>query len=204
MLEFSSYEGFVVMEFLEMWTLLIGIYAAIKGVSFIVRPIDDHSMDILLATGYTREKFLSQKAITSVIIIIMLHIGSYLFLALGAFFLSEPFPWGDFALVFLTSLPFALAALSIGVFVSSFTSDYRSALWTVLGIVLFQYMFQIVGNIVDSLNWVNYLTIFGYWEPSEMLFGSGFNILDPLVLIGVIMALSTGAWIYFRKRDLPA
>jgi ABC-2 type transport system permease protein len=65
-------------------------------------------------------------------------------------------------------------------------------------------MFQIVGNIVDSLNWVNYLTIFGYWEPSEMLFGSGFNILDPLVLIGVIMALSTGAWIYFRKRDLPA
>ena len=202
--DLSTYEGFVVIEFLEMWTLLIGIYAAIKGVSFIVRPIDDHSMDILLATGYTREQFLAQKTITSILIIIFLHIGSYLFLALGAFMVNESFLWGDFALVFLTSLPFALSALAIGVFVSSFMSDYRSALWTVLGVILFQYMFQVIGNIMDSLDWFNYLTIFGYWKPTEMLFGSGVSLLDPMVLVGVTIALFIAAWLYFRKRDLPA
>ncbi|MGA1822604.1 MAG: ABC transporter permease subunit [Thermoplasmatota archaeon] len=202
-MDFASYTGFMIVEFLGMWTLLIGIYAAIKGLSFVTRLIDDKSLDILLATGYTRERMILEKFMTSMIIIIFLHIGSFIMLGLGGVALGEPVDWGKFAIVFLTSVPFALSALMIGVFISSFMNDYRSALWTVLGVMLFQYMIMFIGNILESLEWMLYFTIYGYWDPSEIIYGSSFPYLDTIVLILFSAVMFTASIIWFRKRDLP-
>lgn len=203
LLDFTNYSGFMVIEFLEMWALLIGIYAAIKGLSFVTRLIDDKSLDILLATGYTRERLILEKFLTAFIIILFLHVGSFLMLGLGGVALGEPVDWGAFAIVFLTSIPFALAALMIGVMISSFMEDYRSALWAVLGVILTQYMFMFIGNILESLEWMLYFTIFGYWDPTEIVFGSSFPYVDMIVLSVFSLVLFIAAIILFRKRDLP-
>ncbi len=204
MVDMGSYDGFMLLEFMQMWPLLIGIYAGIKGVSFVSKHIDDHSMDVLLATGYRRRRFLLEKLMSSVLLLLAISALSYLLIGMGSLMLGEPFSWGRYALAFAASLPYILAALSIGILISTMGDDHRRTIWTVLGVIMMQYLLYIIANLVDTLEWIGYLTIFGYWDSIEIVVGPGASLIDTAILLAASVVLLGVSLYWFERRDLPA
>ena len=88
-LDFTTIEGFVSIEYMSMWPLFLAIFLGVKGGGVVSRHVEDLSMDMLLATGYTRSRFLSEKLTLLVINLVVVLLGGYAGLAVGGLMIGE-------------------------------------------------------------------------------------------------------------------
>ena len=205
-LDFTTIEGFVSIEYMSMWPLFLAIFLGVKGGGVVSRHVEDLSMDMLLATGYTRSRFLSEKLTLLVINLVVVLLGGYAGLAVGGLMIGESLSFPGSVLMFAASIPLALAFIGIGFLLSVLTDEGSKCTWRIMGIVMGMYMIQIVTNIGDGL-WADVLaqvSLLTYMDAPDLLINNHMAAVDIIVpsLVGVICIAA--AYVLFNRKEIDA
>jgi len=95
---------------------------------------------------------------------------------------------------------FALGALSL--LIASIFLDSKKAFGVAIFIILGQYLFARMGGIVDSLSFIEKLSLLNYLNAANIVNLGKLPIWEFFVLLGVGVSALIGALIVFEKREL--
>ena len=203
-IDFSTLKGFINIEFFSMWLLFLVIFLCIKAGGSVSKHIEDKSMDILLATGYSRERFMFEKLLAQMVFLVAVCFGAFLGLVLGTLLIGEPVPLAPYALVLLGSIPIALAFIGIALVISTLVDEGAKVTALMMGLVVGQYVMMIIVNLSSWGDWLKYFSILSYFNNTEMMndtYLDPVNVVVPLILFGVFTG---AAFLLFRRKEIHA
>ncbi|MFO8051856.1 MAG: ABC transporter permease subunit [Thermoplasmatota archaeon] len=203
-LSFATVEGFIVIEYFSLLPLVCAIFFGIRGLSAVTRHVEDRSLDLLLATGYTRRRFLFEKTAVVVVQMMIILIAIYIGLVLGMLMIGEPVLYGPFALVVFGGIPFIFAFIALGTLLSTMFNEYRPAISAVLGIAFIQYIFQVASTLSDTVSFLKWATIFTFWDTNELGLDHVVSVLNIVIALTVAAILYIAAVVYFNRKEIPA
>lgn len=185
-------------------TLGIGgaLYAALIAIQALSVEEDQGSADFLLTHPVSRVQVVFEKWLYILIRVIGLNVINVA-LAIGSMILiSEPVPWRELFLLHLAYLIMQIEIAAIAYAISAFLR--RRNVGIGLGIALLFYFVSLIAKLAENLNFLNYLTPFGYTDPVYILKNDSLDV--PLVILGLaitILALAIAHWQY-DKKDIHA
>ncbi|MEA3559696.1 MAG: ABC transporter permease subunit [Candidatus Thermoplasmatota archaeon] len=203
-LNFTEVDGFMVLEFFSLWGLFLTIYLALKAGSLISKHVEDRSMDILLATGYTRNRFLTEKNLILLVNLATINVFVWIGLFLGTILIGEQVPILGLSLTMLGYIPIAIGIMGLSMLLSVLIDEGSKATGAVMGLVIGQYVIQIVANIAKLQNSVGYLSLFRYVDSTELMID---HVIDP---VNFFVPLAVGAvaigltYYLFNRKDIHA
>jgi len=195
--------GFLVMEFFSIWPLVMAIYLSIMGLSSITKNVEERSIDVLMATGYTRDRFLVEKTYVILAKFVLITIAALLGLVLGTLVIGKLIPWAGFTYAFAGGIPFGLAFIAIGCLASVFINEYKRGLGIIMGAVFIQYVFQIISNLSTKVEFLKWFSMFTYWDAGELLIDERFSLINIMIPLVVAAIAYWAALYYFDKKEIP-
>ena len=199
-LNFGTITGFYAVEGGNILAIGGAFFAAITGISALLKEEKDRTAEYLLTHPVTRVKVVAEKLLSVMAIITILNIIVFVCSVGSILMIGEEFDWKIIILFHLAYLlmQYEIAGICFGI--SSFLR--KSGLGIGIGIASVFYFLNIVANISDDAKALKYITPFGYTEGSDIINNEALEIkyLIPgmaLMLVGIIIA-----FIYYRKKDI--
>lgn len=202
-IDFGTLKGFINIEYFSIWLLFLVIFLSIKAGGTVSKHIEDRSMDILLATGYSRERFMFEKLLSQIVFLVAVCFGAFLGLVLGTMLIGEPVPMDSYAMAFIGSIPLALTFIGIAMVVSTLVDEGAKVTALMMGIVVSQYVVMVIANL-SSWEGMKYLSLFSYFNNTELIMDSYLdpvNVVVPLILFAVFTG---AAFLLFRRKEIHA
>lgn len=201
-LNITKWSGFYFM-YIFTWIEMIVVYITItRPVRLITSEVDKNTLDFMLSYPIPRWRYLLEKY--SGFLFYNLLYPSLLLLAsyFSTLALNEEMPYATltYALIGTWCLFFTLGALSLlcgAIFLES-----RKALPAAAVVILSQWLFVRIGGLVDSLEFLQTISLFHYLNAHTIYQLGKFPVDEFFIVIGVGVAALIGALIVFEKRDL--
>ena len=201
-LDWGSVEGFLNAQvFTILAPIMIMGIAINAGGKSTASEESTKSLDIVLSTPITRERFLIEKilsVIAKVAFVSILHFVAYYLL--GILFSQEVSLIGLLSIclsLFLLGITFGMLAVMIG----TLKGNPSQAIGISSGIALISYLIANIAPLVDSIDFTKYISLFHYYKASDPL-KNGFHSWHwaPFVVMTTFFIISS--IILFKKRDL--
>ncbi|MFW3145975.1 MAG: ABC transporter permease subunit [Thermoplasmatota archaeon] len=202
--DMTTTEGFMAVEFFSMWPLFFLIYIGIKSGGALAPHVEDKSMDILLATGYSRRRFLGEKLGVLGINLILVNIGAFVGILAGAAVIGESISTKALIVTFLGCIPVGIAFIGIGLVLSVLMDEGMKVTWTIMGLVVGMYVIDIVTNVVDAL-WadvVGYSSLFYYYDAVSLMIDNTMPVRFAIIPLAVGVAGIVCAFFLFQKKEI--
>jgi len=204
--DFTSPEGFMAVEFFSMWPMFFLIFIGIKAGGVISPHVEDKSMDILLATGYSRNRFLAEKLGVLGVNLVAVNVGGFLGIMAGTLIIGESFDVTSLIITFAGCIPVGVAFIGIGMLLSTRIDEGMKVTWVMMGLVVGMYIIDIVTNVLDK-TWTDVLghfSLFYYYDAVTLMIDNTIpmqNLIIPLVagIAGIVLAF----WL-FKKKEIHA
>ncbi len=199
-LNFGTITGFYAVEGGNILAIGGAFFAAITGISALLKEEKDRTAEFLLTHPVTRVKVVAEKLLSVFAIITILNIIVFICSVGSILIIGEEFDWKIMILFHLAYLlmQYEIAGICFGI--SSFLR--KSGLGIGIGIASVFYFLNIVANISDDAKSLKYITPFGYTEGSDIINNKTLEIkyLIPgmiLMLVGIIIG-----FIYYKRKDI--
>jgi ABC-type transport system involved in multi-copper enzyme maturation permease subunit len=201
----ADFRGFMAIMVFSLWFLPIGLYAGYKTASSLSSDFREKRMDLIFSTPLTRHQYLLEKfASMSIFTIIFILIISAVFAGtIISIDMTDVVPIGTLFMVTLGSIPIFLAVIALSVLGSVYFRNSRGGVGVAFMVVIGSTALKQVAGIVESLEWLKYLSLENYWDLTYMLYERSFiweDFIGMLLFTGLVMA---GAILLFKKRDIP-
>jgi len=203
-IDYTTVQGYLMLEYFTMWPLFFVIYIAVKASSAVAKHVEDHSIDILLATGYSRNRFLAEKLLLIAVNMSVLLASALLGIFIGALMIGKAPPIEGSAYALLGSIPMCLAFVGISLIITVSIDEGSKAIGAVLGFIIFQYILQIVANIASWGSTLKYFSLFTYWDSLELGLDHHVSGLDMLVPTLIGIGLIVVSFIIFNRKEIHA
>lgn len=196
--------GYLTFHNVMLFSGFLALYAALQGARLIRAPEERHTLEQVLATGWSRGAYLRDRVLALILVLILISVGLALGTAWALALANSPDLSGSLITFASVGLG-ALVALSLGLLISQVTRSARSAGGVVAAVLVVMYL---VNNALDteaSLGWLALLTPFHWVNQSRALVpGYGLDIRAIAVLTGTALLLTGLAAVAFRRRDYGA
>lgn len=183
--------------------LLLGMQAVLLGSSIISKEERDRTAEYLFTLPISRKRVIVGKAISAIMNLAILNI-----ITMGSLILSTmsydkgenfyPFIGIMFASIFIIQMVF----LSIGMLVSSVNKRHKKSGNISVGILLITFLISSLISMVDSVDFLKYITPFKYFEVRYILNEMSLEPVYVVLSILIIVAGIGGTFIFYPKRDL--
>jgi len=201
-LNFGTIMGFYAVEGGNILAIGGAFFAAITGISALLKEEKDRTAEFLLTHPVTRVKVVAEKLLSIIAIITILNIIVFVCSVGSILIIGEEFDWKIITLFHVAYLlmQYEIAGICFGI--SSFLR--KSGLGIGIGIASLFYFLNIVANISDDVKALKYITPFGYTEGSDIISSKALETkyLIPgmvLMLLGMIVA-----FICYRRKDIDS
>jgi ABC-2 type transport system permease protein len=199
---FTSPDGYLKGQAVALFPLLLGISGGLAATKVLAGAQESGRLDHTLSRPLTRLRYLASASGSLVLgqlaIVFVAGLGAVIGYALSD--LPGRILGNSFLMV-LEVLPIALAHLAIGILAAVFLNRRGPANALVVTVVVGGFAVDLLGKLVDSLDWLQYVTLYGWWGRSDWFNGH----VDPIYLVGsmlVILAAFSGAVLEFDRKDL--
>ncbi len=207
----ASPVGFIALAYNDPVVLFTATFWAIsRGSDSVSGPLDRGTMELLLAQPVSRPAVLLSQACVTVAGAAVLAFGGWLGAAIGLLTvdLGEEISPVLYLPAAANLFFFTFFLCGLTTFVSS-CDRYRSrTIGLVGGIFVVQLIFKVVARMAPPVDWLNYLTFFGAYEPTSFIDKPeqvwSLSLRYDGVLLGLGLACYVAALLVFRRRDLPA
>lgn len=181
-------------------TLGIGgaILAAIIGIGALSKEERDNTAEILLTLPVSRRRIVTEKLLFCIFHILVTNLVIFAVSMLGAVAISVDADFGQMALILLSYLLMQLEVMAITFGLSSLLR--HSGFGIGIGIGFGFYFMNIIANLSKEIEFIKYLTPFGFANSSHIIAEGG---LEPISLVvGAILSVAGiifAYWQYDRK-----
>ena len=186
--------------------LVLAYFGVWFGAGLITRDFGSGTLDVLLAAPISRTRFLLSRIAALLILTTMVIAASYVSILIGAAIWAAEVELGalELLLVHLQMLVFTLAIAGGGLLLATLILQPGRTYGVAAGIIVVMFVVLIVADIASNLEWLEKISIFGYWNPVDQLGPGDFIWRDTLVLGVTALVTSVLALAIFRRRDIVA
>ena len=195
--EFMGYFGVECGNTLGIGGALLG---AIIGIGALAKEERDKTAEILLTMPVSRVRIVTEKLLFSVIHILIVNVAVFAVCMLGTLAISVDANYGQMTLILISYLFMQLEIMAITFGISAFLK--RGGLGIGIGIGFGLYFMSILANLTDELEFLKYLTPFGFADSGHIISEGG---LEPISLtVGIIFSVAGIALAYYQynKKDI--
>lgn len=199
-INFGEFMGYFGIECGNVLGLGGALFAAIIGVSALAKEEKDHTSEFLLTLPWSRARIVTQKllAVAAQIVIlnaVVIGVTSICIAAIG-----ETVEVGTIALLFLS---YVLLQLQIAGITFGISAVLRgNGIGIGLGLALLLYFMNILSNLTEELEFLQYLTPFGYTDSAYIL--NEHALEWPCLAVGAVFTLGgiLLAYAVYTKKDI--
>ena len=182
----------------------LALYAALQGARLVRGPEEGHSLEDVLATGWSRTAYLRDRSLGFVAVLAAITVGIGLGIAWALAASDVPDPAGSLVTMAAVGLG-SLVAFALGVLLSQLTRSSRSARGIAALVLVAMYLANNAVDGDDPLGWIRYLTPFHWVNQSRALVpGYGADLVAMAVLLVASIVLLLLATLAFEHRDYGA
>lgn len=182
----------------------LALYAGLQGARLVRGPEERHSLEDILATGWSRPAYLRDRILGFVAILMVISIGIALGIA-WALAVSDAADLQGSVITMVSVGLGALVAFAIGVLVSQVTGSSRSARGITALVLVAMYLGNNAVDAGDLLGWIRFATPF-YWvnQSRALVPGHEGDISAMATMVVVAVVLFAMAALVFARRDYGA
>lgn len=197
----SGYYGLLYLYLLLMAT----IHAAMLGANIISKEERDKTSEFLFVKPVSRNAIISSKLLAAFANIVIFNGVTLLssILIVGQYSDGESLN-GDIAITMLGMFILQLLFLSIGSAIAAVKKKSKSAGSLATGILLLTFIISVAIELNERIDSLKYVTPFKYFEPKNVMYGGGLDLIFVLLSVVMIVALFSVTYVFFEKRDLNA
>ena len=201
-LSLTEFDGYLVSQYLIILPLILAIFGIIEGTGALRGEEERGTMDTLLSLPISRSQVVIQKAIATLLslVLVLIIIGVVLWVSTG--FVDEATLEIDrLAVVLLNAFGMGALFYCFSLFLSASLPSRRLA--GVIGAVFTvgAYFFDAMTDIVDNLYNYRILGPFNYFDPLAVL-REDLAFQDSGVLLAASLVFLIAAALIFRRRDV--
>ncbi|TSC94937.1 MAG: ABC-2 type transport system permease protein [Candidatus Berkelbacteria bacterium Athens1014_28] len=199
----SNFESYIsTEEFSLMWPLLLIIMSISFAGQFFAGEVDKGTIEFLLSQPISRAKLFFARYFSGLLMI-------FAFVTLTVFStipIAKMFSVSTQSSHYLSQATigflFAWAIYSIAIFLSSLFSEKGKVYFISAGVLVLMYVLNIAAGLKNSLEKLQYLSFFHYYNPSDALIRNHIDKTAVLVFLGVILTFSVLGYMIFNRRDI--
>ncbi|MBE6642749.1 MAG: ABC transporter permease [Ruminococcaceae bacterium] len=196
----GEFIGFFSIECSEMLGLGGGIFAAILGISVLSKEEKHGTAEFLLAHPVSRTSIMTQKLMASVTQILILNLSIVFATAVSVLIIGVDAPIKPLALIFIAYFIMQLEFFAVTFGLSVLLKGANVGIG--IGIPLLFYFLNIAANMADKLEFLKYVTPYGYADGADIVAENGID-LTVLILGAVITAVFIiFAYVRYPKKDI--
>ncbi|MFO7793001.1 MAG: ABC transporter permease subunit [Candidatus Saliniplasma sp.] len=204
-MDYGDIKGFISLLWSTWWMLLIAVYAGYVSVDLISKDYEENRLDMLLSKAVSRRHYLLEKFsfISLFILSLMVMIGAVL---VGSVYsLGELDTVSSYRLILssLLAWPVFLVIIALSILAAVYLESSRKAVGASFVFILVQYGINMVGDLSESLGYLNKYTIMNYWDYEAALYGESISIFNIGFLVALAAILMVSALIIFEGKDIP-
>ena len=195
-LNFGTLTGFYAVECGNILGLGGAFFASLIASAALAKEEKERTAEFLLSHPVSRTRILTEKLAAVLLQIIVLNVIIFGMSVASIAMIGEPIPWKEIGLLHLAYflLQMELAGICFGV--SAFLR--RGSAGIGLGLAAMMYFLNIIANLAASVEFLKYITPFGYAEGADIITN---GCLDTtMLLLGMIYAAVGIAMAYWKYR----
>lgn len=201
-LTLTSLNGFIASIVLYLY-LLLGMQAVLLGSSIISKEERDRTAEYLFTLPISRSKVILGKAISAIINLAILNIITLSSMIISTINYDKGEDFYSFiGVIFVSIFIIQMIFLSIGMFVSAINKRHKKSGNISVGILMITFLISSLINMVDSVDFLKYITPFKYFESSYIL--NEISLEAPYIVLSIFIIIAGigGTLIFYPKRDL--
>lgn len=197
-LNFGTLIGFYAVECGNILGIGGSFFASLIGIIILSKEEKERTAEYLLTHPISRTRIITEKLASVMIQIVIMNAVIFILSITSTAMIGEDIPWKEISLLHLAYFLIQIELAGICFGISAFLRN--GGIGIGLGIAAVMYFLNIVANISESVEFLKYITPFGYAEGADiitdMTLDSGKIVLGMgLAVIGIILAY----WQYSRK-----
>lgn len=192
--------GYLDVYFFSLMHLIIGILAVGAGAGLVVGDEERGTLDLVLAHPVSRTSLLWGRLFALMTSLGVIHVAGWLSWALPAGKVGLDLSWLQLLLPFLSLFAVLLLFATIALLLSMVVPSARIASALTGALLVGNFLFLGLANIVDDLQALMKFTPLYYYQGGMAVEGLKIEWLVGLVLTSLLMAF--GAWLLFLRRDI--
>jgi ABC-2 type transport system permease protein len=201
--DMATYIGFLNIEMYQIfWVLILGIIIGFIAASTIAKEIESKTIDILMSNPVSRTQIILEKYIGLIPMILIINFTSMLVIIGVTIGIGEELNFGHLALTHLISLPYFLAIIGIGLFISTLFDEKMKASITTMAIIVGMFILDSIAQITPDYDFLGYLSLKHYFKPYPALKLGEIDATGNIVLLVVALAAVIFSILYFNYKDI--
>lgn len=197
-LNFGEFIGYFAIECGNVLGLGGALFAAITGASALAKEEKEHTAEFLLTHPLSRKRIVTEKLLSTVAQVLLLNVAVIAVTAVCIFAVGVEADAATLVLIFLAYLVLQLEIAAVSFGVSAFMR--KGALGAALGFVFATYFLNIVSNLTEELEFLKFITPFGYTDGSYIIPEKALEIKYLTVgLVITAIGIATAYWRYTKK-----
>ncbi len=179
--------------------LTIGIHSIMLGCGMIAKEERDKTVEFLNVKPISRNKIITFKLLSSLTIMIILNVTSFITSYLSADESSK----GNktFYLLFLLLFIFQILLLSLGMLIASIFKNNKYSYSLSNALILSMFGISIIIDMSGRLDFLRYITFFKYYDAIDII-KDNYNYLYVYISIIIIIISIILTYFFYNKRDL--
>ncbi len=201
--ELHTIEGFVSGYIFPLILIVFtGIYFAYVSAGMIAEDVRTRRMDLTLSNPVSRESVVLQKVAALWVPLIVLNVGLFVVLLVGASLLGEALDPVALTMAHLLGVPYLLVCAGIGIVLSVTVDRVETAQAVASGLVFILWLLEGLGGMDDDYEWLGTVAPSRYYHPADVLVHEEYAFLDAGILLVAFFALLGIAVLVFTRRDI--
>jgi ABC-2 type transport system permease protein len=199
----DTYAGFLNIELYQIfWILILGIILGFLSASTIAKEIESKTIDLLMSNPVSKKQIIFEKYLGFIPMILIINLGTFLTVIGITTAINEELNFANAALTHLSSIPYFLAVIGIGLIVSVIINEKMKASIVMIAIIVGMFIFESLGNMIPDYESMGLISLTHYYDPSETLINGEVNITGLIVLSVIAVWAVITAMIYFEHKDI--
>jgi ABC-2 type transport system permease protein len=197
---FGTLIGYYAIECGNVLGLGGAFFASLCGAGMLSKEEKDGTAEFLLTHPVSRERVIAEKLLAVLVQITVLNLVIYGVSVVSMLAVGEEVPWKE---VNLLHLAYYLMQVELGCIcfgISAFVK--RGSMGAGIGVAAMMYMVNLLANITESVEFLKYITPFGYCDGADLVTNGKLDAV--LVSVGMAIGIAgiAAAFIRYTKKDI--